>query len=235
MKRWTVLTTVFSILGGIIVPSGCQAGKTASAGGGVGNAPDCTQACIASCTDNCEACCQEQCSDCSFNGSGSYNCSTLEGCITYCFDCNCMMFLSCIEQCFDDIASGACTDGFLTACANCVNGCAESLMSGACVSAPSNESESAYFEEGESKRTLVEGDNFTLAFEEGKIKVSILHSFSKLQIKFETVNKQTGEVTSEYEIKGNIPGGSWWYIDCKNGETEQTHTIRIAIAYGSYD
>ena len=56
MKRKTILTTVFSILGSIVLISGCGAGKTASAGGGVESAPDCTQACIQSCSDSCEAC-----------------------------------------------------------------------------------------------------------------------------------------------------------------------------------
>ncbi len=100
MKRGAILTTVFAILGSIIIASGCGAGKTASTNGGTGNASDCMNDCAQGCMSTCE----DQCHNCSIDGGRTYDCLTFEGMVGFWTEFNCMV----CSGCFENMINGNC-------------------------------------------------------------------------------------------------------------------------------
>ena len=210
MKRQTVLTAIFSILGGIVLATGCQTGKTASTGGGVGNAPDCIQGCIAGCKDDCAACCQEACSDCTVN-EHAYNCTSIDGCLSFCFECNCMMCTECFDQTFDGVGSGDFN----------------------CMTSPSTDSESDSTSEYDGSRMLEEGIDYTVEFEGSKITFTFLKDFNSFKIDYATHKKDNpGLLIKSYSVQGACEANGIIIEDCQKGENSTTHDVWVVNAYG---
>ena len=99
MKRGAILTTVFSILGSIIIASGCGAGKTASTNGGTGNdeCDTCAQNCVDGCMDSCHHCP-------GVISNKEYDCYTVGGLMGYWTEFNCMV----CSGCFENMINGNC-------------------------------------------------------------------------------------------------------------------------------
>ena len=98
MKRKTILTMVFSILGSIVLISGCGAGKTASTDGGTANS---------TCMQNCADACMDECSHCSgIMTEKEYDCYTLSGLTGWWTEFNCAI----CSGCFENMMTGKCNN-----------------------------------------------------------------------------------------------------------------------------
>ena len=113
IKRWMVLTAIFSALGGAIVVSGCQPSNTVSTNNTLMsnttvNISNCTQDCMQACVDSCVECSTVGCQDCintCFYTCGSFDPFSVS-CngdpIQWCLDCGCAFTQECGDNMDDD-------------------------------------------------------------------------------------------------------------------------------------
>lgn len=230
MKRWAVLTMIFSLLSVIVVSSGCQVGKTASTtGGSENNADDCTEACI----DDCSESCAYNCAHCDYNGQ-TYDCTTGEGCIAYCSACSLYECAHCDldGKTYDCTTLWGCTDFWFAYNCSFTKNCFTNMAEGNCnANSPSDEDEEFDFET--SKQLLNLGDDYSYIFEERRIIVTFLKDFKMVEFTVSTINKETNEITKTYIRKDVFSSQSVLNIRFEQDEVPGTHVLSIT-AYGCY-